>query len=215
MLQRYPARTIRLTITVTSLGLVWLAGGGFATGANAAGRIAVGTTRPVTGKLQSSTKHALMVIQSGSKKLTPILLNAKTLYIVKGKRVAKPPIFTRGSLISVLTAVTKGSYTAQIVVVSAAPSPVQGTSTAPAAGSSTAASSPSISVKGAVTLTSAASVTLKTSAGTQTIKLTASTHYVVAGKPSSLKPILHAGEEVEIMAVPTHGVLVGQVFTVV
>lgn len=212
MLRLDSARALRLSVAVIVLGLVSLARGELDSRAYAAGQSA--TTRPVTGKLQSATKHSLMLVQAGSKKLTSVLLNAKTQYIVKGKRVAKPPVFTRGSLISVMTAVTKGSYTAQIVVVSPPPL-TPGVSTGPPASSSVPAPSPATSIKGAVTLTSPVSVTLQTSAGTETIKLTSATRYVVEGKPSSLKPILHAGEKVAITGVQTHGVFVGEVFTVV
>jgi hypothetical protein len=211
---RLRSRAIRLTMIVTAVGLGVQASGEFGSSAQAS-HISAGTTRPVTGKLHSASKHALILVQSGTNKLTPILLNAKTTYIVKGKRVAKPPVFARGSLISVVTAVSKGAYTAQIVVVSPAASPAQSPSPGSPAGGSTASTSPSTSVTGTVTLTSAASVTLKTSMGTETIKLTAATRYLVQGKPSQFKPVLHAGEKVEITAVQTHGVLVGQVFTVV
>jgi hypothetical protein len=212
---RLRSRAIRLTVIVTAVGLGSQARGEFGSSAYAASQISAGTTRPVIGKLQSATKHALILVRSGTNKLTPILLNAKTTYIVKGKRVAKPPIFARGSLISVVTAVSKGAYTAQVVVISPATSAAQGTSTGSPAGGSTVSPSPSTSVSGTVTLTSAASVTLKTSMGTETIKLTAATRYLVQGKPSQFKPVLHAGEKVEITAVQTRGVLVGQVFAVV
>ena len=208
---RLHSRTILLTLIVTTLGLGLQALGMFGSSAHAAGLLSAGTTRPMTGKLQSESKHALVLVQSGTKKLTPILLNAKTMYIVKGKRVAKPPVFARGSLLSVVTAVSNGAYTAQIVVVTPATSPPQ--SASPVAGS-TVSPSQSTSVTGTVTLTSAATVTLKTSTGTETIKLTAATRYMVGGKSSQFKPVLHAGEKVEITAVQTHGVLVGRVFTV-
>lgn len=205
------ARSLCLAVTMTALGLNSLVGAGTGVAAQAA----TGATRPVTGKLQSLNKHGLVVMQLGTKKLTPILLNAKTLYIVKGKLVAKAPVLSPGSLVSVVIAGTKAPITAQLVVVGPAPTAPSQTAPAPPTSSTTAPAPASTSIKGTVTLTSPVSVTLRTSAGTQTIKLTSATRYVVAGKPSSFKPSLHAGEKVEITAVQTHGVLVGKLFTVV
>ena len=206
----YAARTIRLAVTVTAFGLVSVVGGGSAVAAPAP----AGAAHPVTGKLQSASKHALVLVQSGTKKLTPILLNAKTLYIVKGKRVAKAPVLTPGSLISVVTAGAKGPATAQIVMVTSAPAPAPIAAPPPPASGTTAPPTAPTSIRGVVTLTSPVSVTLQTTAGTETIKLTSATQYIVTGKASTSKPMLHAGEKVKITAVQAHGVLVGKVFTV-
>jgi hypothetical protein len=204
----YSARAIRLAVTVTVFGLSSAVAGGPAVAAPAA----AGVTHPVTGKLESATKHSLVLVRSGTKKLTPILLNAKTMYIVNGKRVTRAPVLTPGSLISVVTAGAKGPATAQVVAVSPAPSPWA--APLPPVNSATAPPTVPTAIKGVVTLTSPVSVTLQTSAGTETIKLTSTTQYIVTGKASTVKPILHAGERVKITAVQTHGILVGKVFTV-
>jgi hypothetical protein len=156
-----------------------------------------------------------MLMQPGSKKVTLVQLNARTQYIVKGKRLAEQPAFTRGSSISVVTRESKGVYTARTVIVgppSATPAP--GAVTAPPPSVPTAVPPRTISLAGAVTLASAATVTLKTSTGTETIKLTAATRYIVAGKASSSIPMLHAGEKVRIAAVQSRGMLLGRIFTV-
>jgi hypothetical protein len=214
------ARTARLAICVTALSLGLQTGGELAPGAHAASsksaasRNSSASNQPMMGKLHSATKNAFMLLLPGSKKLTHIQLNAKTRYIVNGKRVAKQPAFTRGLLISVVTIESKGSYTARIVIVGWNAQAAPGAVGRLPARSPTALPPGTISLAGAVTLTSAASVTLKTLAGTETIKLTVATRYIVKGKSSSSKPILHAGETVRIAAVQSHGVLVGKVFTV-
>ncbi len=206
----FSARAIRLAVTVTAFGL-----GPIVEGSAVAAHAATGVTHPVTGKLERATKHGLVLLQSGTKKLTPILLNAKTLYIVKGKRVTKSPVLTPGSLISVVMQGAKGPATAQVVMVSPAPTPPAEPAQPPPTSNTTAPSAAPTLIKGVVTLTSPVSVTLQTSAGTETIKLTTATQYVVTGKASPFKPMLHAGEKVKITAVQTHGVLVGKVFTVI
>jgi hypothetical protein len=214
------ARTTCLAVSVTILSVGLQVGGAFATGALASDKKptaspkAVTTSRPVTGKVERATKHAITLTQVGTKKITHIQLNAGTQYIVKGKHVAKIPSFTRGLLISVVTTQSKGSYTAQIVIVGSTAPSTSSAVVAPPPSAPTGQTSGTTTISGVVTLTSAASVTLKTSIGTQTIKLTTATRYLVKGKQSPSKPTLHAGEKVKIAAAQANGMLVGQVFTV-
>ena len=65
-------------------------------------------------------------------------------------------------------------------------------------------------VSGIVTLDSIASVTVLTSHGSQTIKLTPATRYLVRGRSAATKPTLHAGERAVIVAVQVKGMLLGQ-----
>lgn len=211
-------RATCLAVSMTALSLSLQPSGELAVGAHAAGsgpaasRNASTGRGPLTGTLRSATKDDILLMQPGRKKLTHIQLKAKTRYIVHGKSVVKQPEFTPGLQVSVVASWVNGSYAAQVVRVGpSAPSSVVG---APSAGGPTASSPGTISITGDVTLTSTASVTLKTWHGIETIKLTAATRYVVKGKPSSFKPILHPGDNVRIVAVETNGVLVGRIFTI-
>jgi uncharacterized protein (DUF2147 family) len=214
------ARATRFVVLATVLTVCSQEAGTFTTGALASSKKpaatpkAATTSRPVTGKVQTVSKNAITLTQVGTKKVTRIQINAGTQYIVKGKHVAKVPSFTRGLLISVVTTQSKGSYTAQIVIVGPTAPPAPGAVSAPPPSEATGQSSATTTISGVVTLASPASVTLKTSTGTETIKLTTATRYLVKGKQSPSRPTLHAGEKVKIVAARANGMLVGQVFTV-
>jgi hypothetical protein len=217
MLRLNSIRATRLALCLAALSLGLQANEGLASGIHAvrpqlsAGRIASVTGRPMKGKVQSVTRNLLTLVQPGSKKVTLVQLNVRTQYIVKGKRLAKQPVFTRGSSISVVMSESKGVYTALAVL---EPTSTASAVTAPPPSVPTVVPPGTISLAGAVTLASAATVTLKTSTGTETIKLTAATRYIVDGKATSSLPMLHAGEKVRIAAVQSRGVLLGRIFTV-
>jgi hypothetical protein len=220
MIRLNSVRATRLALYAAALGLSLQANGGLASGVHAArldlsaGRISSAAGRPMTGKVQSSTRNLLALMQPGSKKVTLVQLNARTQYIAKGKRLAKQPAFARGSSIRVVTSKSKGVFIARIVIVGSSATPAAGAVTAPPPNVPTVVAPETISLAGAVTLASAATVTLQTATGTQTIKLTAATRYIVNGKASPFKPVLHAGEKVRIAVVQSRGVLLGRIFTV-
>lgn len=209
------AHITRLAIAAMVLSVSMHTGGAQAAGSKPPVKVKSSvSTSPVVGTLWSATKHAILLARPGSKTITHIKLNARTEYVVKGKRSAKPPTFTAGLQLSVLATQSKGAYIAQVVIVG----PSAGTAQSPVIPSPPLASGTAppgpISLTGAVTLTSALSVTVQMSRATETIKLTSATRYVVRGKGSLYKPTLHAGEKVRIVAVQSNGMLVAQTLTV-
>lgn len=174
-------------------------------------RSAAVAVKPMVGTVQRVERSTLLLLPAGSKRPTRIQLDSRTEYVVQGKHATRAPALRRGLLISVVATEANGALTAQIVTL-AAGAPARAVAAA-TPGALAAALPHSVSLAGIVTLASVATVTLQTGARTATIKLTAATRYVVKGKTTSTRPVLHAGEKVQIVAQQTRGVLVGEVLT--
>lgn len=220
MFRIHPARVTRVAVTASVLSCGLQVTSGLETTSRAAGstpvtmRLGPSVNRAMVGRVESATKHSLVLVQLGSTALTHIQLTAVTQYVVHGRRVAKQPSWTRGLQIRVTTTGFKGPYTAHIVSVGPVAVSTAPTGSASSPRKTNASLSNTKTLTGVVLLTSSATVTLQTSGGTTTIKLTSATRYAVKGKMTALKPTLHAGEKVRVLVLQAKGVLVGQRFMV-